>query len=91
VKTIDWVRWIPILANHAERHQMHHVLLSNVFDRWLLAYKQSRESAPDADTPAVDRYRTIWRSTPQIANSWQLFKRRYPVDFVEFIDEHVAI
>jgi hypothetical protein len=83
---IDWERWIPILANHAEKHQMHVVVCSSVFDRWRIQFK----STSDHESLPVDRYRRIWRSTRQLNNGWELLKAHYPSDFVDFVDERVV-
>jgi hypothetical protein len=48
------------------------------------------ESGPDYKSLPVNRYRRIWRSTRQLTSGWELLKKRYPSDFVEFIDGRVV-
>jgi hypothetical protein len=90
MKTLDSGRWIPRLANHAEKHEMQLVLFSSIFDRWNLEYRRSQESGLDPENLSVDRYKQLWRSTPQMKKGWTRLKSQYPSDFVEFIDTRVV-
>ena len=71
-------REMQVIAQYAAKHRTETVLYHSVFDRWAATY--------DKDEALADRIRKAWSRLPKIDDSWQLFKARFPMPFVQFVE-----